>query len=333
MARKSERAKGEEGKRGRGDKAAASFPFPLSPFTLLPGVSIVGAGRLGTALGLALAARGYEIENMVARRLSNARRAARLIGPDTRALSRAQLERLTPSSIIFITTPDDAIERVATGLASSMAGSGCGRVALHASGALSSESLHALQAAGFDTGSMHPLISVSEPLKGAESLTKAHYCVEGQPRAVRLARKLIRELGGKSFSIRTEDKALYHAAAVMSSGHVVALFDIATEMLKRCGLTKSEARNALLPLVESTLENLSGQRSSARALTGTFARADLATVHQHLAALRDLKSHDALAAYLLLGRRSIKLAKENGADVSALRKIERTLNEATENRK
>jgi predicted short-subunit dehydrogenase-like oxidoreductase (DUF2520 family) len=173
---------------------------------------------------------------------------------------------------------------------------------------------------------MHPLISVSDPVRGARSLSEAHFCIEGQPRAVRLARSLVRALGGRSFSIKTKDKALYHAAAVMSAGHVVALFDMATKLLESCGLTQSRARAALLPLVRSTLENLN-RHAPARALTGTFARADLSTVNKHLVALQTSNSRAALEAYALLGLRSIELARENGADASTLKKISLTLQE------
>lgn len=295
-------------------------------------VAVIGAGRLGVALALALATRGYRIEAVVARSLSHARRAAKLLDRQTQALSSTQLDKLAPADIIFITTPDDVIEIVAAQFAASIKWSGRGRVALHASGALSSEVLQNLRAAGFQTGSMHPLISVSDPLTGAESLTHAHFCIEGQPRALRVARSLVRALGGRSFSIRTKDKALYHAAAVMSSGHVVALFDIAVGMLEACGLTDKQARAALLPLVESTLENLS-RHTPARALTGTFARADFATVRKHLAALQTSCSSDALKAYALLGLRSIELAKENGADSATLKKIARALQDAVKNKK
>lgn len=331
MKRKAiKRKKGEEGKRGRGEEAETLSPFSHLPFPTALSVSIVGAGRLGVALGIALAARGFRVEAIVARRLSHARRAAKLIGQKTRALSSAQLNQLKPTGIIFITTPDDVIESVAAGLAASIKGSVRGGVALHASGALSSEVLWSLRAVGFETGSMHPLISVSDPVMGAESLSEAHFCIEGQPRAVRVARSLVRALGGRSFSIRTKDKALYHAAAVMSSGHVVALFDLAAELLENCGLTNKQARAALLPLVKSTLENLQ-RHAPARALTGTFARADLSTVMKHLTALHTSNSRAALKAYALLGLRSIELAQENGADTLTLKKISSALLKVTSN--
>jgi predicted short-subunit dehydrogenase-like oxidoreductase (DUF2520 family) len=174
---------------------------------------------------------------------------------------------------------------------------------------------------------MHPLVSVSDPVHGALSLASAFFCVEGSAAAVRVARSMVRALGAESFSIDTRDKALYHAAAVMASGHATALFDIAAEMLTRCNLSPRRARAVLLPLLKSTLENLQTS-DPARALTGTFARADVATVRRHLAALRSEQMQDALMAYTLLGKRSLQLAKAAGASPDALREIARVLAEA-----
>lgn len=294
-------------------------------------ISIIGAGRLGTALAIALSSRGYSIEAVVARRLRHARRAAGLIQSHPRALTSVQLDLLPPSDLLFITTPDDAIHATAVQLVrSTTSGNDRQRTALHTSGALSSSVLNCLRDTGFHVGSMHPLVSVSDPASGAESLDKAFYCVEGDTAAVRAARTLVRDLGGHSFSINTRDKALYHAAAVMASGHVVALLDVAIEMLVHCGLNPRRARAVLMPLLASTLENLS-MHEPARVLTGTFARADLVTVRKHLDTLHQLSSPDALAAYTLLGQRSLQLAEANGANAVALKQIELELKKAMRN--
>ncbi len=302
-----------------------------------PTVSIIGAGRLGTALSLALASRGYTIEAVMSRTLRHARRAARLVDTNPLALVSTQFDQLPRSDILFITTPDDQIAEVAARLASTIntqhtmlngrdeeKGNHRGRTALHASGALSSDVLQSLRDVGFATGSMHPLISVSDSTHGAESLGSAFFCVEGTPAAIAVARKLVRALGAQSFSIKAGDKALYHAAAVMASGHVTALFDIAMEMLARCGLTESRARKVLLPLLRSTYENLD-VTDPAHALTGTFARADTKTVRNHLVALRSVELPESLAAYQLLGKRSLRLAKAAGARPAALKEIEKAL--------
>lgn len=305
-------------------RAAAQTAHERQSTQRKPTVSIIGAGRLGTALALSLAGCGYTIEAVVARHRRHAQRAADLSGTRPLVLSATRLAQLPLSDLLFITTPDDAIASTAAQLAATFREPVRGRTALHASGALSSEALTDLRKAGYATGSLHPLVSVSDPVRGALSLRAAFYCVEGNRAAVRVARQVVRDLGAHSFHIRTPDKALYHAAAVMASGHLTALFDLAAEMLSRCGLSEKRARAVLLPLVRSAVENLA-ILEPALALTGTFARADTSTMRRHLAAIRAQAGDEALAAYVLLGRRSLRLAKKNHADAAALKEMARVL--------
>jgi predicted short-subunit dehydrogenase-like oxidoreductase (DUF2520 family) len=137
-------------------------------------------------------------------------------------------------------------------------------------------------------------------------------------RAVRVAKTLVRDLDGQSFSIRSAEKALYHAAAVMASGNVTALFDVALEMLVASGLTRKTARRILQPLLASTVDNLE-KNDPAQALTGTFARGDVETVKRHLAALKQHNLPAALELYCRLGTRSVKLTKKPSRITDILR--------------
>lgn len=305
-------------------------------------MAIIGAGRLGTALGLALKLIGCKIEVVAAQRSSSSRRAARLFGPETLALSahqlsrpsRGQIERLERCSLILITTPDDTIAPVSNLLAkalernlttgSNQRPSAVRRVALHTSGALASDVLKPMRRSGFAIGSLHPLVSISESRSGADLLTHSFFSVEGDAAAVRTGRSIVSDLGGKSFRIDSRHKALYHAAAVTASPHITALFDIALEMLIVCGLRPRQAQKVLLPLVRSTVSNLAIQEP-ARALTGTFKRGDVSTVQKHLAALKAARLPQALSAYVLLGQRSISMAKKHHPGASGLDEISRIL--------
>jgi predicted short-subunit dehydrogenase-like oxidoreductase (DUF2520 family) len=302
------------------------------PQTRKPSVAIIGPGRLGFALAVALRKSAYPILAFVSRRVEHARKAARLFN-ETEKLARPlgidQLAQLPPTDLIIIATPDDAIEETARRLAacenltSGPSGNG-GHTVLHTSGALSSEVLTPLEEAGFHTGSLHPLVSISEPHAGAKALRGAFFCLEGDKAALKLADKIVSDLGGTSFSIRPENKALYHAAAVMASGHVVALFDLATQMLAACGLNQRTAQRILLPLVESAIANLKVSDAAA-ALTGTFSRGDVATVQRHLQAISQKDLAAALAVYKLLGLHSVELAKKNGIDPKVLKQIHKLL--------
>jgi len=297
-------------------------------------VSIIGAGRMGTALGLALKAAGFRIEVVVTKQSSHARRAAKAIGGGALGISDEQLNhleqpdlsRFTDSSMLLIATPDDAITAVARQLAKIIKSSGARkvapgqRVALHTSGALSAKALQPLRSAGLAVGSMHPLISISESRSGARALGQAFFSLEGDLAAVRRAKSLVRDLGAQSFVIKSRYKSLYHAAAVMASPHVVALFDMAQEMLGRCGVSPPRARQVLLPLMHSTIENLSRQNPEV-ALTGTFKRGDTATARKHIEALSAEKLFDTLQTYILLGKKSLELARGADPDASRLEQL------------
>lgn len=279
---------------------------------------------MGTALGLALSAAGYDIQALVSRRMSQARKSSRLFRSGPIALGADRLAELPPSDIVLIATPDDATSQVAAALSSKTKANSSGRVALHTSGALSSAELYPLRGAGFSVGSMHPLLAVSDPVVGAKKLGNAFFCVEGDHQAVLAARKLVKSLGAQSFQVRPEEKPLYHAAAVMSSGHVVALMDVALEMLSVCGLSEKQARQVILPLVRSAVENTATSGTS-RALTGSIARGDVATVKRHLDALRSAHLKIALHAYALMGLRSLALARKKKAPADRLDQIEKLL--------
>ena len=83
--------------------------------------------------------------------------------------------------------------------------------------------------------------------------------------------------------------------------------------MTKCGLSADESKNILMPLVTSTVQNLNEQ-STAAALTGTFARADIETFTRHLTALNENVSDDLLEIYLLLGERSLELATKQGVN-------------------
>ena len=181
-------------------------------------------------------------------------------------------------------------------------------------------------------GSIHPLVSISDSVLGASRFADVYYCIEGDAEAVELAETIVADLGGKTFEIESKFKTLYHASAVTACGHLVALIDVAIEMLSKCGLDSAQSKEILLPLIESTVENLKNQ-TTVEALTGTFARADEETFEKHLKILKENVSKEALAVYLQLGARSVHLAEEQGADREKLEKLRNKISLAKKNLK
>jgi predicted short-subunit dehydrogenase-like oxidoreductase (DUF2520 family) len=278
-------------------------------------VSIVGIGRAGGALAIALARKGYTVENLVSRDPQKISRIAELTGSNV--LPAGEYAGLT-SETILITTQDARIAGVATGLAAALKHKPC---VFHTSGALSSEILDDLAKTGCLTGSIHPLVSISDPERGATRFGGTWFCVEGMPGAVETAKEIVADLGGKPFTIETRLKTLYHASALIAAGHLTALLDISFEIMSKCGMSTDEAREILLPLVRSTVDNLEVQ-SPETALTGTFARADAETFERHLESFEGNVSEEIREIYLQLALRSLHLAEKNGVErarVEALR--------------
>lgn len=276
-------------------------------------VSIIGVGRLGGALAIALARKSYEIDNLVSRQRESAQVIGDFVGANLMSFSPEDVAKIA-SDVIFIAVQDFEIETVAKYLARNLTTK---PLIFHTSGSLSSDVLQSLRDAEFKVGSFHPLVSISESVMGANRFSDAFYCIEGDTEAVDAARTIVTDLGGKFFSIQARFKTLYHASAVTACGHLVALVDVAIEMLSKCGLDAAQSKEILLPLVASTVENLNLQ-TTAEALTGTFARADTETFEKHMETLRENVTEEAVEIYLRLGERSVQLAGEQGADAEKL---------------
>jgi predicted short-subunit dehydrogenase-like oxidoreductase (DUF2520 family) len=272
-------------------------------------LAIIGAGRVGRALGKRLHDLGWKIGAVVTRSEASARKAVRNMGAGKACgtLSRAVLA----SRVILISTPDDEIENVAGELARIGAEELHGKVVLHTSGAMSSEVLSTLRKFGAAVGSMHPLQSFSgvaiPPLEGKM------FAIEGDHAAVRMARQIARALGGLPVQIALAGKTLYHAAAAFAAGHVLAIEEAATCLLTTTGMRRGEAVRALLQLTRQVLDNF--ERLGPRAAwTGPLARGDYAVVAAHTNALQELPGEFA-AAYGALNDLALLVLSPNSEGV------------------
>ncbi len=267
-------------------------------------ICIIGAGNIGGALAIALNRAGFDISQLVTNTRPVPVRIRREINTDSQVTKWKRLTHID-ASVVFITTPDPLIENVSDSIAPLVRK---GQYVLHTSGSLSSTVLKSVAERGGIIGSIHPLTSISDPVRGASQFDGAYFCIEGMPKAVKLGKKIARQLGGQSFSISTESKPLYHAAAVTAAGHVTALFDVAVEMLTKCGLGGEESRKIFFPLTESAVQNLRHQKAE-DALTGTFARLDIDTFERHLTSMHQSLAPEIVDIYLDLGKRSVELVE------------------------
>src|SRR5580692_2567702 len=225
-----------------------------------PRVAIVGAGNFGLALAVALRRAGYEIEAVVARSagrssqgesLARARRLARQVG--SRAITDLSNVR---AELIWFCVPDAEIARAAELLAGKIEWKG--RVALHSSGALASDELGAVRRQGAAVASVHPMMTFVRGtylLTSQNTLAGVPFAVEGDAGAVRVARRVVKNLGGRAYSIRKEDKVAYHAWGTFASPLLTALLVTSEQVATAAGLRPREAKRRMLPILKQTLAN------------------------------------------------------------------------------
>jgi predicted short-subunit dehydrogenase-like oxidoreductase (DUF2520 family) len=218
---------------------------------------------------------------------------------------------------VLLAVPDGAITPVASEIARH-GDPGPGSVALHLSGALPTGALAVLAECGYAVGSLHPLQTVADPLRGAERLKNAFFTFEGEGEARDAAADIVNAAGGRMLEVHAADKARYHAACVFASNYVVACGAVATRLLaSAAGIGEGEAARALRPLWGGAIANLD-QLGPSGALTGPVRRGDLETVKAHLAAL----DGDTRQVYAELAWQAVQLAKQAGLDAKDAEAIE-----------
>lgn len=246
-----------------------------------PKVAIVGCGIVGPALGKLLSQEGYVIVGVASRRLSSAERAARFIEIDDYTDDPLSITR--DASLILITTADSAIKAVCETIAHN-GGFSPNSIVCHCSGALSSEILSSARICGAYVASLHPLQSFSSVENAVKIIPESYFSFEGDEETIPVLRQIVKDLGGREIKIPREGRTLYHAAASVASNFLITLVDLALNICGMIGISRTDALNALLPLIRGTVRNIEEVGIPA-ALTGPIVRGDVEIVKSHLALL------------------------------------------------
>lgn len=243
--------------------------------------NVIGAGRLGKNLACSLISHGHELIAVCNSRLSSANAAVEQLGQGQSVDSFANLPAV---DITFITTPDDMIATIAKSL-SEIKGFHT-NIIVHCSGVLSSRSLRSLQTCGFKTASLHPLKAFAEGIPQNNAFYGCYCALEGEDEAVTMLSNVFSLLGAHLYQIDAENKAQYHAAAVMASNCLVTLADCAEQLFQSAGLSHAQSKHMTQSLMNSSLYNMQNTADTKDALTGPVARGDVETISMHLHALQ-----------------------------------------------
>jgi predicted short-subunit dehydrogenase-like oxidoreductase (DUF2520 family) len=227
----------------------------------VPSVRIVGPGKAGSSLALALATVGWDVADPIRR------------GDDPSAAARAV-------DLCVIATPDAAVAPVAAAITPVPT-----TVLAHLSGSLPADVLlpHPRRAA------LHPLASLPDSATGAAALQHGcWFAIDGDP----LVTRVVADLGGRLIAVPPQHRAAYHAAACIAANHVLILLAQVERIAEANGLPAA-------PFYDLAAQALANARTAgaAGALTGPAKRGDLETLERHRAALdaRERPLYDAVA--------------------------------------
>lgn len=259
-------------------------------------VGLISAGRVGTALGVALERAEHVVVACSAISNASLQRAARRL-PDTPV--RSVPEVAAQSELLLLAVPDSELPALVSGLARTNAVRS-GTIVAHTSGANGVGILAPLVEQGCLPLAIHPAMTFTGADEDITRLSEACFGVTAADEiGYAIAQSLVLEIGGEPVRVREDARTLYHAALAHASNHIVTVVADALEAL-RAALAGQEllgqelvgdepggvAERVLAPLARAALENTL-QRGQA-ALTGPVARGDAEAVARHLAALTEI---------------------------------------------
>ena len=241
----------------------------------MQGLSVVGGGHVGRVLGRLFARAGaFAVQDVLARSVASAQRAAEFIGSGTPLASYAALR---PARVFMLTVSDDQIVPACAALAAALPLQGA--VVFHCSGALASDRLAAARAAGAYVASVHPIRSFADVEAVAAGFAGTFCGVEGDREALDVLLPALAAIGARPVQIDPSAKTVYHAAAVFASNYLVTVIDAALRAYQAAGIPEAVARELARPLALESMEN-AFRLGAAPALTGPVARGDMATVQR-----------------------------------------------------
>jgi predicted short-subunit dehydrogenase-like oxidoreductase (DUF2520 family) len=274
----------------------------------------IGAGKVGTALAVLLNRKGYMVAAVYDHTQSTAERFHSLVD-GCQVMDNSQ-QVAKAADLVFITTPDGAIEQVASQTKWTQ-----GQSVVHCSGADSTAILKKAREDGANVGVFHPLQTFAGVQQAIENIPGTTFAIEAEEPLRTTLKEMAQALGGSWIQIKAEDKAAYHAAAVFASNYFVTLVKMAADLWQTFEIPPDQAIKALLPLIRGTLHNIE-TIGLPQCLTGPVARGDIGTIRKHLNEISQ-KTPALLSAYKELSLQTIPIALAKGTiNVRQAREIE-----------
>ena len=266
-------------------------------------IGFIGAGVVGTSLALALNQFGYNVGFIFSRSIKSSEIFAKLIPGCNVVLSCDAISEV--SDIVFITTPDDEIQNVASNTKWRSK-----QLVVHCSGASSLDILDHPKKQGAQVGSLHPLQAFASFEDGLLSIPGTTFAIEGNEFVRNYLTSLTTDIQGKVIYLNSQDKVLYHLTGVMMGGMLSTLAASVSDLWRLFGYDRDKGINALSKMIIQVGVNLR-ELGIPDAIAGPYARGDVGTVKKHLTELLN-RSPELLSFYCEMALIGLPYAFEKG---------------------
>jgi len=159
-------------------------------------------------------------------------------------------------------------------------------------------------------GAFHPLQTFASVKQAIDNIAGSTFAVEAEEPLLSTLKEMATALDGHWIELKSSDKVIYHAAAVVACNYLVTLVKLATDLWGTFDVPQDEATRALLPLLRGTINNIENV-GIPKCLTGPIARGDTGTIKKHIDAL-ERAAPSVLTTYCELGRQAIPIALAKG---------------------
>jgi predicted short-subunit dehydrogenase-like oxidoreductase (DUF2520 family) len=264
-------------------------------------LNLVGAGRVGQTLARLWHQQGtFAIQDIRTTTLPSAQAAAAFIGAGSPVQT---LVSMRHADVWMLAVPDGQIAAVAHALALSLANDDAAPVVFHCSGAQGAALLAPLAALGWHTASAHCILSFATPQVAAEHFAGTVCALEGNATACNTLRQAFTAIGAQCFDLASENKLLYHAAAVFATNFLPVLQSVAEDAWRSAGVPAHLLPGLRAALLHNAVANIT-QLGPTAALTGPGARGDTPAIARQSSAVADWDplagaAYDALSALAL----------------------------------
>ncbi len=266
-------------------------------------VGVVGAGRVGSVLGAALAHAGHHVTGVSAVSEASVQRAETLLpGVPVRPIP----EVVAGAHLVVLAVPDDALAGLVAGLSATGTFTP-GQLVMHTSGAHGIAVFESAVASDIVPLALHPAMTFTGTAVDLERLHDCCFGVTTVDLARPLGEALVIEMGGDPVWIPEAERVVYHAALAHGANHLVTLVAQSMQLLGEAGV--EDPARLLEPLLSAALSNT--LQLGDAALTGPVARGDAGTVAGHVAMLRKV-APDIRPTYLALARATAQRALLSG---------------------